>query len=96
MAKISHIAKNMKIKKIGSLFKKHNSGSWAINLALEDENKVPETTSTNFSNAKLLRKKVTSTLPKNILKATIYALKLVQFKIGYPLSIIQTYPKESL
>jgi hypothetical protein len=35
MAKISHIAKNMKIKKIGSLFKKHNSGSWAINLALK-------------------------------------------------------------
>ncbi|WP_288491434.1 Tn7-like element transposition protein TnsE [uncultured Acinetobacter sp.] len=56
MAKISHIAKNMKIKKIGSLFKKHNSGSWAINLALENENKVPETTYTNFSNAKLLRK----------------------------------------
>lgn len=46
----------MKIKKIGSLFKKHNSGSWAINLALENENKVPETTYTNFSNAKLLRK----------------------------------------
>ena len=46
----------MKIKKIGSLFKKHNSGSWAINLALENENKIPETTSTNFSNAKLLRK----------------------------------------
>ena len=40
MAKISHIAKNMKIKKIGSLFKKHNSGSRAINLALENENKV--------------------------------------------------------
>ena len=56
MAKISHIAKNMKIKKIGSLFKKHNSGSWAINLALENENKIPETTFTNFSNAKLLRK----------------------------------------
>ena len=56
MAKISHIAKNMKIKKIGSLFKKHNSGSWAINLALENENKVTETTYTNFSNAKLLRK----------------------------------------
>ena len=56
MAKISHIAKNMKIKKVGSLFKKHNSGSWAINLALENENKLPETTSTNFSNAKLLRK----------------------------------------
>lgn len=46
----------MKIKKIGSLFKKHNSGSWAINLALENENKVPEITYTNFSNAKLLRK----------------------------------------
>ncbi|MDV4297481.1 hypothetical protein MSC41_18365 [Acinetobacter baumannii] len=56
MAKISHIAKNMKIKKIGSLFKKHNSGSWAINIALENENKVTETTYTNFSNAKLLRK----------------------------------------
>lgn len=56
MTKISHIAKNMKIKKIGSLFKKHNSGSWAINLGLENENKVPETTYTNFSNAKLLRK----------------------------------------
>lgn len=56
MAKISHIAKNMKIKKIGSLFKKHNSSSWAINLALENENKVTETTYTNFSNAKLLRK----------------------------------------
>ncbi|WP_151790507.1 Tn7-like element transposition protein TnsE [Acinetobacter junii] len=56
MAKISHIAKNMKIKKIGSLFKKHNSGSWAINLALENENKVTETTYTSFSNAKLLRK----------------------------------------
>ena len=46
----------MKIKKIGSLFKKHNSGSWAINLALENENKISETTFTNFSNAKLLRK----------------------------------------
>lgn len=46
----------MKIKKIGSLFKKHNSGSWAINIALENENKVTETTYTNFSNAKLLRK----------------------------------------
>lgn len=56
MAKISHIAKDMKIKKIGSLFKKHNSGSWAINLALENETKVPEMTYTNFSNAKLLRK----------------------------------------
>ncbi|HEO1795042.1 Tn7-like element transposition protein TnsE [Acinetobacter baumannii] len=56
MAKISHIAKNMKIKKIGSLFKKHNSGSWAINLALENESKSTETTYTNFSNAKLLRK----------------------------------------
>ncbi len=96
MAKISHIAKNMKIKKIGSLFKKHNSGSWAINLALENENKIPETTFTNFSNAKLLRKIVTSTPLKNIPKATIYALKLVQLKIGYLLSMIQTYRKESL
>ncbi len=86
----------MKIKKIGSLFKKHNSGSWAINIALENENKVTETTYTNFSNAKLLRKKVTSTLRKNTLKAIIYALKLVQHKIGYPLSMIQTYLKESL
>lgn len=56
MAKISHIATDMKIKKIGTLFKKHNSGNWAINLALENENKEPETTYTNFSNAKLLRK----------------------------------------
>ncbi|MFX5188596.1 hypothetical protein ABTD14_05250 [Acinetobacter baumannii] len=48
MAKISHIAKNMKIKKIGSLFKKHTSGSWAINLALENENKIPETTFTSL------------------------------------------------
>lgn len=56
MAKISHIAKDMRIKKIGTLFKKHNSGSWAINLALENENKEPETNYTNFSNAKLLRK----------------------------------------
>lgn len=56
MAKISHIAKNMKIKKIGTLFKKHNSGSWAINLALENESKNTESTYTNFSNAKLLRK----------------------------------------
>ncbi|MDH1069427.1 Tn7-like element transposition protein TnsE [Acinetobacter johnsonii] len=56
MAKISHIAKDMRIKKIGTLFKKHNSSSWAINLALESENKEPETNYTNFSNAKLLRK----------------------------------------
>ncbi|MDH1436943.1 Tn7-like element transposition protein TnsE [Acinetobacter johnsonii] len=56
MVKISHIAKNMKIKKIGSLFKKHNSGSWAINLVLENESKNTESTYTNFSNAKLLRK----------------------------------------
>lgn len=56
MAKISHIAKDMKIKKIGALFKKHNSGNWAINLALENETKVPEMTYTNFSNAQLLRK----------------------------------------
>lgn len=56
MVKISHIAKNMKIKKIGSLFKKHNSGSWVINLVLENESKNTESTYTNFSNAKLLRK----------------------------------------
>ena len=57
MVKISHIAKNMRIKKIGTLFKKHNSkDGWNINLILEDESKVLETTYTNFSNAKLLRK----------------------------------------
>ncbi len=56
MAKISHISKDMKIKKIGSLFKKNNSGNWAINLILENESKITETDYTNFSNAKLLRK----------------------------------------
>ena len=56
MVKISHIAKDMRIKKIGTLFQKHNSGNWAINLALENESEVSETTYTNFSNAKLLRK----------------------------------------
>lgn len=56
MAKIAHISKDMKIKKIGTLFKKHNSSTWAINLGLENENKVSEKTYTNFSNAKLLRK----------------------------------------
>ena len=51
MVKISHIAKNMRIKKIGTLFKKHNSkDGWNINLILEDESKVLETTYTNFSN----------------------------------------------
>ena len=88
MAKISHIAKNMKIKKIGTLFKKHNSGSWAINLALENESKNTESTYTNFSNAKLLRKNShinpTQEYPK------------VQLKIGYLLSIIQTFRKASL
>lgn len=56
MAKISHISKDMKIKKIGSLFKKNNSGNWAINLILENESKITETAYTSFSNAKLLRK----------------------------------------
>jgi hypothetical protein len=56
MAKIAHISKDMKIKKIGTVFKKHNSSTWAINLGLENENKVSEKTYTNFSNAKLLRK----------------------------------------
>ena len=56
MPKISHIAKDMKIKKIGSLFKKKDSASWAINLSLENENLQSETTYTNFSNAKLLIK----------------------------------------
>ncbi|NNP72628.1 hypothetical protein A7P53_08615 [Acinetobacter defluvii] len=56
MAKISHISKDMKIKKIGTLFKKHNGTNWAINLGLENESKSAETTYTNFSNAKLLRK----------------------------------------
>ena len=56
MAKIAHISKDMKIKKLGTLFKKHNSSTWAINLGLENENKVSEKTYTNFSNAKLLRK----------------------------------------
>ncbi|GAA5001025.1 hypothetical protein GCM10023206_03280 [Acinetobacter puyangensis] len=56
MAKISHIAKDMKIKKIGTLFKKHNATNWAINLGLENESKATEMTYTNFSNARLLRK----------------------------------------
>lgn len=56
MAKISHISNDMKIKKIGALFKKHNATTWAINLGLENENKASETTYTIFSNAKLLRK----------------------------------------
>lgn len=56
MAKIAHISKDMKIKKIGTLFKKQNSSTWAINLGLENDNKVSEKTYTNFSNAKLLRK----------------------------------------
>lgn len=56
MAKISHIAKDMKIKKIGALFKKHNSTTWAINLSLENEDGLISSDYTNFSNAKLLRK----------------------------------------
>ncbi len=56
MAKIGHISKDMKIKKIGTLFKRHSSSSWAINLSLENESKSAEMTYTNFSNAKLLRK----------------------------------------
>lgn len=56
MAKIGHISKDMKIKKIGTLFKRHSSSSWAINLSLENESKSTEMTYTNFSNAKLLRK----------------------------------------
>ena len=56
MTKISHIPNNMKLKKIGALFKKHNSSNWAINLVLENESKNTESTYTNFSNAKLLRK----------------------------------------
>ncbi|KRW42325.1 hypothetical protein AO727_00695 [Acinetobacter baumannii] len=56
MAKISHIAKDMKIKKIGTLFKKHNSTTWAINLSLENEDGLISSDYTNFSNAKLLRK----------------------------------------
>lgn len=56
MAKISHIAKDMKIKKIGALFKKHNSTTWAINLSLENEDGLISSDCTNFSNAKLLRK----------------------------------------
>ncbi len=56
MTKIAHISKDMKIKKIGNLFKRHNSGTWAINLGLENKNSQVESTYTNFSNAKLLRK----------------------------------------
>lgn len=56
MAKISHIAKDMKIKKIGALFKKHNSTTWAVNLGLENEDGLISSDYTNFSNAKLLRK----------------------------------------
>mgnify|MGYP007112162702 CR=1 FL=1 len=56
MVKIGHISKNMKIKKIGALFKKYNSTTWAINLSLESENGLISSDYTNFSNAKLLRK----------------------------------------
>lgn len=56
MVKIDHIAKDMKLKKIGTLFKKNNSKDWEINLFLENETKALERISTNFSNANLLRK----------------------------------------
>ncbi len=48
MAKISHIAKDMKIKKIGALFKKHNSTTWAVNLGLENEDGLISSDYTNF------------------------------------------------
>lgn len=56
MSKISHISKDMKIKKIGGLFKRKNSSTWAVNLNLQNEKAESEITYTNFSNAKLLRK----------------------------------------
>jgi hypothetical protein len=82
----------MKIKKIG-LFKKHNSGTWAINIVWKMKIKYLKQLTLIFQ-CKIIKKNSHINPTKNIPKATIYALKLVQLKIGYPLSIIQTYQRK--